>query len=51
MTKKTAGPQTKADRDHKANQDNANKYTPGTNKAYAHVHENRSKQLNPNQER
>jgi len=33
-----------------ANQSNANKGTPGTNKQYSQVHGNRGKQLNPNQQ-
>lgn len=36
-------------KNHKANQANANKGTPGSNKAYSKVHGNRGKQLNPNQ--
>ncbi|WP_194437845.1 hypothetical protein [Vibrio fluminensis] len=32
-----------------ANQPNANKGTPGTNKQYSQVHGNRGKQINPNQ--
>lgn len=36
---------TKANANHKANQSNANKGTPGTNKANAKVHGNRGKQI------
>ncbi|MFC3123247.1 hypothetical protein [Agaribacter flavus] len=36
---------------HKANQGNANKGTSGTNQAYAKVHGNRGKQMNPNQKK
>ncbi len=36
---------------HKANQLNPNKGTPGTNKTYSKVHGNRGKQMNPNQKR
>jgi len=39
----------KSNANHKANQANANKGTPGVNKANAKVHGNRGKQLNPNQ--
>lgn len=35
--------------DHKADQNNANKGTDGTNKTYDKKHGNRGKQLNPNQ--
>lgn len=35
--------------DNSANQQNANKGTSGTNKAYDQAHGNRGKQLNPNQ--
>ena len=34
---------------HKANQGNNNKGTSGNNPAYAKVHGNRGKQMNPNQ--
>ncbi len=37
--------------DHKANQNNSNKGTKGTNKAYDKVQGNRGKQLNPNQKK
>lgn len=39
---------TKSQNDHKSNQKNANKKTTGINSAYAKVHGNRGKQLNPN---
>ena len=35
------------DQNHKADQANANRGTPGTNKAYDQVHGNRGGQLNP----
>jgi hypothetical protein len=37
-----------SDQNHKADQANPNCGTPGTNKAYDHVHGNRGGQLNPN---
>lgn len=37
-----------ANANHKANQANANKGTPGQNTAYSKVHGNRGAQLNPN---
>jgi hypothetical protein len=40
----------KANADHKFNQENSNKGTPGTNKAYDHVQGNRGGQLNPNRQ-
>ncbi len=36
---------------HKANQDNANKGTSGTNHEYAKVQGNKGKQMNPNQKK
>ena len=41
----------KKQNNHKADQSNPNKGTPGTNKANAKVHGNRGKQTNPNQKR
>jgi hypothetical protein len=41
-------PSQPADQNHKADQANPNRGTPGTNKAYDHVHGNRGGQLNPN---
>ncbi|RJG11330.1 hypothetical protein D3872_20365 [Massilia cavernae] len=38
----------RVDRNYKADQANPNRGTPGTNKAYDHVHGNRGGQLNPN---
>jgi len=37
-----------ANNNHKANQNNSNKGTSGTNRANAKVHGNRGAQLNPN---
>lgn len=45
----TNSSRTKSQNNHKANQGNANKGTPGQNKAHAQVHGNRGKQKNPNQ--
>jgi len=38
----------RGERNHKADQANPNRGTPGTNKAYDHVQGNRGGQLNPN---
>jgi hypothetical protein len=44
----TPTPSQRANLNHKGNQANPNRGTPGTNKAYDHVHGNRGGQLNPN---
>ncbi len=49
MTKKSNKTLTKSQANHKTNQKNANKRTPGVNKEYAAVQHNRAIQMDPNQ--
>jgi hypothetical protein len=44
----TPAPSQRVNLNHKSDQANSNRGTPGTNKTYDHVHGNRGGQLNPN---